>query len=66
MKIAIVEDDKTIREELSKLLKKHDYDTILIEDFDNIPEHIINSDASLVLLAIWKWLCYMQKNKGKK
>ena len=52
MKIAIVEDDKTIREELSKLLKKHDYDTILIEDFDNIPEHIINSDASLVLLDV--------------
>ena len=39
MKIAIVEDDKTIREELSKLLKKHDYDTILIEDFDNITDY---------------------------
>lgn len=52
MKIAIVEDDKIIREELSKLLKKHKYDTIIIEDFDNIPEHIINSDASLVLLDV--------------
>lgn len=52
MKIAIVEDDMKIREELSKLLKNNGYETIIFDDFDNIPLLIKNSEANLVLLDI--------------
>ena len=52
MKIAIVEDDMKIREELSKLLKKHDYETISFTEFENIPLQIKNSEVNLVLLDI--------------
>ena len=37
MKIIIIEDDLKIREELSKLLKKNGYETILLNEFENIP-----------------------------
>lgn len=52
MKIAIVEDDMKIREELSKLLKNNGYETISFTEFENIPLLIKNSDANLVLLDI--------------
>lgn len=52
MKIAIVEDDMKIREELSKLLKNNGYATIIFNDFENIPLLIKNSEANLVLLDI--------------
>ena len=52
MKIAIVEDDMKIREELSKLLKNNGYETIIFNDFENIPLLIKNSEANLVLLDI--------------
>ena len=52
MKIAIVEDDMKIREELSKLLKNNGYETIIFNDFENIPLLIKNSGANLVLLDI--------------
>ena len=46
MKIAIVEDDMKIREELSKLLKNNGYETIIFNDFENIPLLIKNSEAN--------------------
>ena len=52
MKIAIVEDDMKIREELSKLLKNNGYETIIFNDLENIPILIKNSEANLVLLDI--------------
>ena len=52
MKIAIVEDDMKIPEELSKLLKNNGYETIIFNDFENIPLLIKNSEANLVLLDI--------------
>lgn len=52
MKIAIVEDDMKIREELSKLLKNNGYEAIIFNDFENIPLLIKNSEANLVLLDI--------------
>ncbi len=52
MKIAIVEDDMKIREELSKLLKNNGYETISFTEFENIPLQIKNSEANLVLLDI--------------
>ena len=52
MKIAIVEDDMKIREELSELLKNNGYETISFTEFENIPLQIKNSEANLVLLDI--------------
>lgn len=52
MKIAIVEDDMKIREELSKLLKNNGYEIIESNDFENIPLLIKNSEVDLVLLDI--------------
>lgn len=52
MKIAIVEDDMKIREELSKLLKNNGYEIITLNDFENIPVLIKNSEVNLVLLDI--------------
>ena len=51
MKILIIEDDKKIREELSKLLNSYGYHTILVNEFLNILDYI-NSSISLVLLDI--------------
>ena len=52
MKIAIVEDDMKIREELSKLLKNNGYEVISFNEFESIPLQIKNSEANLVLLDI--------------
>ena len=52
MKIAIVEDDMKIREELSKLLKNNGYEIIAFNDFENIPLLIKNNEVNLVLLDI--------------
>ena len=46
MKIIIIEDDLKIREELSKLLKKNGYETILLNEFENIPLQIENIDEN--------------------
>lgn len=51
MNILIIEDDKKIREELSKLLNSYGYHTILVNEFLNILDYI-NSSISLVLLDI--------------
>ena len=51
-KIMIVEDDKTIREELYYLLSNSNYEPILINDFKNSKEEIIDSNADLILLDI--------------
>ena len=51
-KIAIVEDDETIRKELVCLLKNANYDAFCIEDFSNVDESLFASNADLVLLDI--------------
>ena len=48
----LVEDDKTIREELYYLLSNSNYEPILINDFKNSKNEIINSNADLILLDI--------------
>lgn len=52
MKIVIVEDNETIRTELSTFLKKYGYETDTPGDFSNIVPYILNSGAHLVLLDI--------------
>lgn len=52
MNIAIIEDDKMIREELSILLKNNEYEVVLITDFDNILNELKKHNINLILLDI--------------
>ncbi len=51
-KILIIEDDKTIREELSILLTNNNYDVSSIEEFLNIEKSIKDINPDLILLDI--------------
>ena len=51
-KIAIVEDDETIRKELGELLKNASYDVFCVEDFSNTADEVLKNDVDLVLLDI--------------
>ena len=54
MKIAIIEDDKITRLELSKLLNSHGYETVLLTDFENLSEEskkvFFRSDLNWILI----------------
>ena len=50
--ILIVEDDITLREELSELLVNAGYETSIITDFSNSIQTVTNSAADLILLDI--------------
>lgn len=52
MKIIIVEDDIIIRKKLSILLEKEGYQTILIDDFENVIQTLKEIKADLILLDI--------------
>lgn len=52
MKIYIVEDDTNIRQELSVLLAKYGYTHDSSTDFEYITEHVLKSEADLILLDI--------------
>ena len=51
-KIMIVEDDKTIANELKLLLNSSDYEAIILEDFLNAKDEILNNTPDLILLDI--------------
>ena len=51
-KIMIVEDDKTIANELYNLLTTSSYDAEILDDFSNSKEKILNSKSDLILLDI--------------
>ncbi|MGN1032826.1 MAG: response regulator, partial [Intestinibacter sp.] len=50
--ILIVEDDKVIRDELSRLLETFGYRTVALEKFDNVVEDIKSLSYNLILLDI--------------
>ena len=50
--ILIVEDDITLREELSELLVNAGYETKILTDFSNSIQNVTNSSADLILLDI--------------
>ena len=50
--IMVVEDAKTIRDELKALLETSGYKAILLEKFDNTLENILNNKFDLLLLDI--------------
>ena len=51
-RILIIEDDKTIREELSILLTNNNYNVSSIEDFLNIEKYLKEMNLDLILLDI--------------
>lgn len=51
-KIMVVEDDKTIREELIDLLKSSNYNVDFIVDFENALSKILESNSDLILMDI--------------
>ncbi|GAA0085332.1 response regulator transcription factor [Clostridium sp. CTA-7] len=51
-KIVIVEDSESIREELKTYLERYGYEVEAPDSFENIIEHINNSNANLILLDI--------------
>ena len=55
--IYIVEDDKKIRDELSKLLQNYGYNCISTDNFDNVSGQIISASPHLVLLDINLPIC---------
>lgn len=52
MEIMIIEDDSKIRAELEKLLKRHNYKVILIENFNHVCQELNNYNPDLILLDI--------------
>ena len=51
-KILIVEDDETLRDELSNLLSNSGYEVLILTDFKNSKEEIIKLNPDLILLDI--------------
>ena len=51
-KIAVVEDDKVLRQALDSLLKENGYGTFCLEKFDRSEEEILRAEPDLVLLDI--------------
>mgnify|MGYP001944284287 FL=1 len=52
MKIMIVEDDSTIRDMVGETLEKWGFETVKIEDFDQIMQVFLNHDPHLVIMDI--------------
>lgn len=52
MRIAIIEDDKITRLELSKLLNAHGYETVLLTDFKNLTAELKQYSVELALLDV--------------
>lgn len=51
-KILIVEDDKTLQEELKNLLNNASYNAVVLDDFFNAKETILKNSPDLILLDI--------------
>lgn len=51
-KIAVVEDDKVLRQALDSLLKENGYGTFCLEKFDRTEKEILRAEPDLVLLDI--------------
>lgn len=52
MKILIIEDDKSVRDDMMELLRNASYEVFIIEEFNNVLDQIININPDLVLLDI--------------
>ena len=52
MRIVIAEDNITTRRELSRLLARHGYETILPDDFGDLAGQLARLSADLILLDV--------------
>lgn len=52
MKIMVIEDNKTIQQELIDFLNRYGYEAVGTDDFKNVAAEAINSNADLILLDI--------------
>lgn len=52
MRVFIVEDEETIRNELVKFLEKYGFECLTTDAFENVIEEIINSGCDLLLLDL--------------
>lgn len=51
-RIMIIEDETTLRDELSVLLKNADYEPIAVTDYSNVSEQMKSANSDLILLDI--------------
>ncbi|MCR4956701.1 MAG: response regulator transcription factor [Lachnospiraceae bacterium] len=51
-KIAVIEDDRALREEVLILLKNAGYDVAEVDNFENVAEQLKNMEVDLILLDI--------------
>ncbi|MDA2452186.1 response regulator transcription factor [Bacillus cereus] len=52
MKIMIIEDERTIREMMAETIEKWGYDTVKVEDFDQVLSIFLKENPQLVLMDI--------------
>jgi DNA-binding response OmpR family regulator len=50
--ILVIEDDRTLRQQLKTLLEKHHYHVITVDDFDNVAEFALAQQPHLIILDI--------------
>lgn len=69
--VFLVEDDRRIREELSVLLRKYGYECCFSEDYEHLPEIILDRKPQLVLLDLnlpvydGYWVCRELRRKSE-
>jgi len=51
-KILIIEDDLKLKKYMQEYLNAYDYDTILLNDFENVLEDVQHIDPNLIILDI--------------
>ena len=51
-KILIIEDEKVISLELQMLLKNSGYDAVVLDEFDDVKNRVLQAGADLVLMDI--------------
>ncbi|MBU3111950.1 response regulator [Clostridium lacusfryxellense] len=51
-KILIIEDDLNLKKYMREYLNAYDYDTILLNDFQNVLEDVQHIDPNLIILDI--------------
>ncbi|PFS01994.1 DNA-binding response regulator, partial [Bacillus cereus] len=52
MKIMIIEDERTIREMMAETIEKWGFDTVKVEDFDQVLSIFLKENPHLVLMDI--------------
>ena len=51
-KVALVEDDTQLRELITRMLTRYDYEVLAVEDFAHVKEHLLQQNPDVILLDI--------------